>query len=95
MFRSPPDDQPTVTVTIEGDTVRVPDNYTVAAAALTYGLGHTRTSPVSHGTRAPLCMMGVCYECLMIIDGKPNQRACQQLVREGMTIQRQHGTGAA
>jgi len=37
--------------------------------------------------------MGVCYECLMIIDGKPNRRACKETVNDGMTIERQSGTG--
>ena len=82
-----------VTVTIEGQSVAVPAGETVAAAVLASGLGHTRTTPVSAAPRAPFCLMGVCYECLMVIDGQPNQRACRERVHEGMTIERQHGTG--
>lgn len=84
-----------VTVTIEGQSVAVPAGETVAAAVLAsgLGLGHTRTTPVSETPRAPFCLMGVCYECLMVIDGQPNQRACRERVHEGMTIERQHGTG--
>ena len=33
------------------------------------GLGYTRTSPITDEKRAPYCMMGVCFECLMVIDG--------------------------
>jgi hypothetical protein len=29
----------------------------------------------------------------MVIDGKANQRACMKLVREGMRIECQQGTG--
>lgn len=83
----------TVTVHIDGQPHRVPAGETVAAAVLASGLLHTRTTPVSGAPRAPFCLMGVCYECLMIIDGLPNQRACKTFVREGMTIDRQHGTG--
>lgn len=82
-----------VTVTIDGQTVEVPVGETVAAAVLASGLRHTRTTPVSDVPRLPFCLMGVCYECLMVINGQPNQRACKELVREGMTIERQRGTG--
>jgi predicted molibdopterin-dependent oxidoreductase YjgC len=90
------DDEPEnlVTVMIEGQAVEVPAGETVAAAVLASGMGYTRTTPVSGSPRAPFCLMGVCYECLMVIDGQPNQRACRERVREGMTIERQHGSGA-
>lgn len=89
------DDNPekTITVTIEGQSVEVPAGETVAAAVLASGIGYTRTTPVCDSPRAPFCMMGVCYECLMVINGLPNQRACKEYVAEGMTIERQHGTG--
>jgi predicted molibdopterin-dependent oxidoreductase YjgC len=89
------DDKPghTVTVSIEGQSIEVPAGETVAAAVLVSGIGYTRTTPLSGSPRAPFCLMGVCYECLMVINGKPNQRACQEYVAEGMTIERQHGAG--
>ncbi len=96
MFKFPQEDNPdTVTVNIEGSEVSVPQNCSVASAVLASGFGHTRTTPVSNSPRAPLCMMGVCYECLMIIDGQANRRACQETVREGMHIERQQGVGPA
>jgi predicted molibdopterin-dependent oxidoreductase YjgC len=33
--------------------------------------------------------MGVCHECLVEIDGKPNQQACLTTVRDGMRIKKQ------
>jgi len=80
-----------VSITIDGQAFSVPQGETAAAAVLTSGITPTRTTPLSGAPRAPLCLMGVCYECLMVIDGKPNQRACQVQVAEGMTIQIQHG----
>jgi len=82
-----------VNVTINGQPAQVPAGETVAAAVLAQGLPHTRTTPVSGAPRAPFCLMGVCFECLMVIDGKANQRACMKLVREGMRIECQQGTG--
>lgn len=83
----------TVSVNIEGERVEVPTGETVAAAVLVHDLGYTRTTPLSGAPRAPLCMMGVCFECLMEIDGIPNTQACQIEVRDGMIIRRQHGVG--
>ena len=42
-------------------------------------------------TRAPYCMIGVCFDCLMKIDGEPNRQACLVTVKEGMKIERQVG----
>jgi len=82
-----------VNVTINGLPVQVPEGETVAAAVLVLDLPYTRTTPISGAPRAPFCLMGVCYECLMVIDGKANQRACMEQVREGMRIECQQGTG--
>ena len=82
-----------VTIYIDAKPFEVSAGETVAAAVLASGIRYTRTTPVSDAPRAPFCLMGVCYECLMVIDGQPNQRACRVRVREGMTIERQHGTG--
>ena len=82
-----------VSVTINGQPVQVPEGETVAAAVLAHGLRSTRRTPVSGTPRAPFCLMGVCFECLMVIDGKANQRACMEQVREGMRIESQQGPG--
>jgi len=36
-------------------------------------------------------MMGVCFECLVEIDGRPNVQACMTPVRDGMAVRRQSG----
>ena len=82
-----------VTIFLDGKPMAAFNGETVAAAVLADGVGHTRTTPVSNAPRAPFCLMGACYECLMIIDGQPNQRACRELVREGMRVERQYGAG--
>jgi predicted molibdopterin-dependent oxidoreductase YjgC len=81
----------TLTVVVDGDTVRVPAGFTAAAAMLLHTEGATRTTALSGEGRAPLCMMGVCFECLMEIDGEPNQQGCLVTVSDGMRINRQIG----
>jgi predicted molibdopterin-dependent oxidoreductase YjgC len=83
-------DSGTVTIDFEGTALQVPETTTVAAAVLSHGSkNHTRRSPTSGQKRAPYCFMGVCHECLMEIDGNPNQQACIIQVQEGMKIRRQ------
>lgn len=84
-----------VTVTIEGRAHRVPAGQSVASAMLAVGLSRTRASAVSASPRAPYCMMGACYECLVVIDGAPNQQACLTPLREGMVIECQDWDGSA
>jgi hypothetical protein len=91
MFKRPPDKGATVTVEVEGQPVRVPEGANAAAAAMLAGLVSTRTSPVNGEPRAPYCMMGVCFECLLVIDDEPSQQGCMVTVREGMRIRRQEG----
>jgi hypothetical protein len=81
----------TVTVFVDGAPVRVGVRESAAAAALRAGSGYTRISPVTGEKRAPYCMMGVCFECLMVIDGVPSRQACMVTVRPGMRIERQSG----
>lgn len=84
-----------VSININGKPFNVPAGETVAAAVLVSGISPTRITPVSSSPRAPFCLMGLCYECLMVINGLPNQRACQQQVAEGMIIESQHGSGVS
>ena len=82
---------PTVTITIEDRQVNVPATDSVAAAMLAAGVATARISPISGVHRGPYCMMGTCYECLVEIDGVPNQQACQIQVRDGMHVNAQRG----
>jgi predicted molibdopterin-dependent oxidoreductase YjgC len=80
-----------VTITFEGKQLAVPVGETVIAAVMAAGAGYNRTSPISGAHRAPYCQMGVCFECLMEIDGIPNQQACMIQVRDSMIVNRQRG----
>jgi predicted molibdopterin-dependent oxidoreductase YjgC len=92
MFKPLPDQYaPEVRVIIDGAEVSVPTTYSVAAAMLACRDGIVRTTAVTGALRAPYCLMGVCFECLVEIDGVPNQQGCLAQVREGMRIDRQLG----
>ena len=79
----------TVTIVIDGRKFETRTGDTVAAALLGAGFGPIRTSPVSGTPRDPHCMIGVCFECLVEIDGVSDQQACMVRVRHGMNVRRQ------
>ena len=80
-----------VEVQVDGASTRVREGESVAAALFASGMRSCRTTPVSGAPRAPYCMMGVCFECLMVVDGRQDQQACMIVVRDGMDVQRQQG----
>jgi predicted molibdopterin-dependent oxidoreductase YjgC len=80
----------TVTIDVDGATVAARDGDSVAAALLDAGIVPFRTTPISGAPRAPLCMMGICFDCLVEIDGVANRQACMVTVRDGMRVRLQH-----
>lgn len=58
---------------------------TVAAALLAAGI--TAFNVTRNGDlRAPFCAMGTCFDCSVVVDGRPLIRACLQPVAEGMEV---------
>jgi predicted molibdopterin-dependent oxidoreductase YjgC len=84
-----------VALQIDGRACLARAGESVAAALVGAGISACRTTPVGNQPRGPYCMMGVCFDCLVVIDGRPNQQACMVPVREGMRVERQHGARTA
>lgn len=76
--------------TVDGVAATAVEGDTVATALLAAGIGATRRSPVSGAPRAAYCLMGVCFECLVEIDGVPNRQGCLVPVADGMAVRRQN-----
>jgi D-hydroxyproline dehydrogenase subunit gamma len=92
MFRRLPDSAAAdLPVTIDGEPYTARTGDTVAAALFASGRLACRTTPVSGAPRGPYCMMGVCFDCLVVVDGQPNQQGCLIPVVAGMRIETQAG----
>jgi D-hydroxyproline dehydrogenase subunit gamma len=74
--------------TFDGREIEAREGDSVAAALVAAGVGPIRSSVVSGEPRAPYCMMGVCFECLVEIDGLANRQACMVVVQPGMQVSR-------
>lgn len=92
MFRRLPDLGGTpVGFTIDGRAATGRAGDTVAAALLAVGVETCRTTPISGAPRGPYCMMGVCFECLVTIDGVGNRQGCLVALVDGMAVETQRG----
>lgn len=80
-----------VSITVSGKRIKVAANMNLASALLAASLTYIRKTPVSGGPRLPYCMMGICFDCLAIIDGIPNRQTCLETVRDGMVVEVQDG----
>ena len=80
-----------IAFTFDGRQVEARPGDSVAAALIAAGIDATRRSAVSGMARGPYCMMGVCFECLVTIDGMANRQACMVEAREGLVVTTQDG----
>ena len=80
-----------VVITVDGVRTLAKTGDSVAAALLAAGVLASRTTPISQASRGPYCLMGVCFDCLVSIDGVGNRQGCLVAVREGMRVETQRG----
>jgi predicted molibdopterin-dependent oxidoreductase YjgC len=92
MFRRLPDGlSPAVALTFDGRPIVARAGDSVAAALLANGALACRDTAVSGAPRAPFCLMGICFDCLVVIDGVAGRQACMVPVHEGMRVESQPG----
>lgn len=80
-----------VTLLVEGRVLNANAGESLAIALMGSGMKTFRTTPVTGEERGPFCMMGVCFECLVEVNGRQNVQSCMVEVSEGMQVRMQHG----
>lgn len=80
-------DQPRVCIEFDGQSLSVLEHVPLASALLEVGVAYTRCTPTSAAPRNAYCMMGVCFDCVVLIDGV-SQQACQVPTRAGLRVSR-------
>ena len=79
----------------DGDPVRALPGQSIAAALWASGRLSWRHTRHTGSPRGAFCGMGVCFDCLVVADGRANVRACLAQARPGGTVTTQEGTGYA
>ena len=83
-----------VEILVDGEPVEAYEGESVAAAVMADGgLALRRTEQGE--PRGFYCGMGVCFDCVMVVDGVPQTRTCVTWVRDGMAVEHQIGAGTA
>lgn len=75
-----------ITITVDGRALTCCPGESVATALLAAGIRRLRASPAAGAPRGAFCMMGVCQECAIRIDGRV-QQACLVPVRPGLRVE--------
>lgn len=76
---------PPVTIEVDGVNIDAIPGETLATALLAAGIRTFRRTR-SDAPRGPFCNMGVCFDCVVTVDGQAGIRACMSAVREGMRV---------
>jgi predicted molibdopterin-dependent oxidoreductase YjgC len=79
----------------DGREVPFADGQTVGAALWAAGVVALRTTRVQGRLRGMFCGIGVCFDCLVVVDGRPDERACVTAAAPGMVVRTQDGAGRA
>lgn len=82
-----------IRVVLNGLEITSREGQSVGALLLEHEQRATRTTRQNARPRGMFCGIGMCFDCLITINGVTNQRACVTNVEEGMTIQTQQGSG--
>ncbi len=92
MFKRLADAGAAVAITVDGKPVAARAGDTVAAPRCWPPASTIAApTPVTGAPRAPYCLMGVCFECLVTVDGVGSRQGCLIPVREGMKVETQLG----
>ncbi len=79
--------------TFDGTPIEFRPGQSIGAALIAAGIPSWRSTRIGGRPRGLFCGIGVCFDCLVAVDGTPNQRACRVIAADGMTVTSQEGTG--
>lgn len=83
----------TSTFQFDGRPIPYRPGQTVAGALIAAGVRAWRTTRHEARPRGVFCGIGVCFDCLVVVGGHPNERACLVLVEDGLDVCSQEATG--
>ena len=75
-----------INFTFEDKSFFAKEGDTIAVALCANDLFTNRKTVNKETPRGSFCYMGVCYECLVTVDGKQSIQACKCKISEGMEI---------
>jgi sarcosine oxidase subunit alpha len=80
-------------IEVNGEKVIAYEGETIAAALIAAGWRSFRRTEKMKQPRGLYCGIGLCHDCMMIVNGVPNTRTCQTLATPGCRVETQEGRG--
>jgi predicted molibdopterin-dependent oxidoreductase YjgC len=71
-----PAERDAVEFEFDGRRIRAPQGISVAAALWLTGNAVCRITHAGKAPRGPHCMMGVCFECIVEVEGRGARQSC-------------------
>lgn len=79
--------------TFDGAPLEAEPGQSVAAALIAAGRRSWRVTRAGGEPRGVFCGIGICHDCLVVINGRPGQRACLAELQAADEVRTQRGTG--
>ncbi len=76
-----------ITIMVNGSPVEAYPGESIAVALMAAGRRTFRHTLTGNAPRGLFCGMGICFDCLVTVDGVPNVRSCVTEVQEGCVIE--------
>ncbi len=76
-----------ISFTFNGEEFRCVPGQSVAAALIASDERELRTTRFGNEPRSIFCGIGICYDCVVVVDGVANQRSCLIEAKQGMKVE--------
>jgi aerobic-type carbon monoxide dehydrogenase small subunit (CoxS/CutS family) len=77
----------TITFTFNGNPIQCEEGKSIAAALIDSDQRELRKTRFGDEPRSIFCGIGICFDCVVVINGVANQRSCLIEARDGMKVE--------
>ncbi len=84
---------PPITFVFDGQQLPAAAGQSIGGALIAAGHRSWRRTRLGGEPRGIFCGIGICYDCLITVNGQPNRRACVIEAHEGDIVSTQQGAG--
>lgn len=77
----------TITFTFNGNPIQCEEGQSIAAALINSDQRELRKTRFGDEPRSIFCGIGICFDCVVVVNGVANQRSCLIEAHDGMKVE--------